>query len=288
MTGQLNADGDFYLLRLVPPVLRARGFRLYTAGKTKADGKCRLVDLWQNGGAAILGHTPPLQLRELKNTAERGLYAPFPHFLEERYRKALAGIFPGRYFRLYASPPPELPALMSAGVAALWRPFLSVKAPLNVADNAVLVPVLPGIQGWRVTPEHALPLGLCVLALTDNATPPLPPGDFLPPVLLAVAARGVHDMVATATGKPAPVFRRIAKVVRNEKSAWRQCGRYLLYDGVETWAAMFRRFLDAGFLLPPVPCQPVILPAELSPGEEAKLAQLLAAEFTGRGSNDRD
>ena len=90
---------EFSLLREIPAVLRARDFRLYT------DGGKRLVDLWQNGGAAILGHTPPSLLRELKNTASRGLYAPFPHFLEGRFLKALSSIFPGRDFRLYAALP---------------------------------------------------------------------------------------------------------------------------------------------------------------------------------------
>jgi glutamate-1-semialdehyde aminotransferase len=95
MNEQKN-DNEFSLLDLVPLVQRARDFRLY------CNGDRRLVDLWQNGGAAILGHTPPAVLREIKNTASRGLYAPFPHFTENRYIKALAKIFPGRKFRLYA------------------------------------------------------------------------------------------------------------------------------------------------------------------------------------------
>jgi hypothetical protein len=40
-------------------------------------------------------------------------------------------------------------------------------------------------------------------------------------------------------------------------------------------AALFRHFLDNGFLLPPVPSQPLILPGVLSQGEEAKLAGVL-------------
>jgi hypothetical protein len=41
------------------------------------------------------------------------------------------------------------------------------------------------------------------------------------------------------------------------------------------YPALFRRFLDNGFLLPPSPSQPAILPGELSPGEAAKLTGLL-------------
>ncbi|MCL2191401.1 MAG: hypothetical protein FWB79_05385 [Treponema sp.] len=274
-----NGDGEFSLLRLVPTVLRARDFRLYTRGK----GKQRIVDLWQNGGAAILGHTPPSQLRELKNTAGRGLYAPFPHFLGDRCVKALSRVFPGRDIRLYAAPPPGLEDLVSTGNAGLWRPFLDPLDPLSVPPNAppVLVPVVPGIQGWRVarTGQDAMPLGFCALAIDgpalEAARVSFPPGDFLPPVLLTVAARGIHDLIAAAPARANPGFPRIAVDVGR---AWQRHGTYLIPRRPrEDWSAMFRLFLEAGFLIPPVPFQPAILPAILSPGEEAKLAGLLAS-----------
>jgi hypothetical protein len=284
MTEKLLSDNEFSLLRLMPTVLRARDFRLYTKG-----GR-RLVDLWQNGGAAILGHTPPSLLRELKNSASRGLYAPFPHFLEGRYRAALSRIFPGRDFRLYAAPPPQLETLVaveSGGLAdvpvsghtvALWRPFHNPAAPLSVPENAppVLIPVVPGIQGWR----GGLPLGLCVLAMNGFEISSLPPGDFLPPVLLAAAARGVYDLIAAAPERANPAYRRIDRALANQVSCrWQRRGIYLTPQqppSPEEWAALFRRFLDNGFLLPPVCSQPLILPGVLSPGEEARLAELLA------------
>ena len=268
MTERFLNDNEFSLLHLAPAVLRARDFRLYAAGSR------RLVDLWLNGGAAVLGHTPPSLLRELKNTASRGLYAPFPHFLEDRYKKALSRVFPGRAFRLYASPPPGLESLPPA---ALWRPFLDPAAPLSVPENAppVLIPIVPGIQGWR----GGLPQGLCVLALGPGFedTAALPPGEFISPVLLSAAARGLYDLIAGARQRAKPFYPRIEKTLRD--SRWRRRGIYLSPaqpPGPEEWADQFRRFLDAGFLLPPVPAQPVILPGILSPGEEAALAGLLA------------
>jgi len=262
---------DFALLRLMPTVLRARDFRLYT------EGGQRIVDLWQNGGAAILGHTPPSLLRALKNTAGRGLYAPFPHFWEGRYRAALSRLFPGRDFRLYAAPPPLLHTLVADQTAALWRPFLDNAAP------PILIPVVPGIQGWR----EGLPLGLCVLAMQNGYEhASLPTGDFLPPVLLAVATRGLYDLIAAAQGdapeRANPVYRRVDQALKN--SCWERRGVYLSLKQTpsgEEWEALFRRFLDNGFLLPPVPSHPLILPGVLSPGEEAQLAALLAID---RGS----
>ena len=274
MSGQFEYSGDFSLLRRIPAVLRARDFRLYTAG-----GR-RLVDLWQNGGAAILGHTPPSMLRELKNTASRGLFAPFPHIMEKRYFKALSLIFPGRNFRLYAIPPPPLAALVAQETAALWRPFVDLKAPLAVPEKAppVLIPVLPGIQGFY----SGLPLGICAVALNpDFEAVSLPPGDLIPPVLLALATRGIYDLIAAAPRRAKPDFSLISKALKNsgpESGLWRRRGIYLMPEHVsaqEEWSALFSRFLDAGFLLPPVPSQPLILPGVLSPGEEAKLAGLL-------------
>jgi len=309
-------NNDFSLLRLLPTVTRARDFRLYT----KAG---RLVDLWQNNGAAVLGHTPPSLLKELKNTASRGLFAPFPHFLETRYHKALSRIFPNRTFLLFAAPPPGLETLIADGTAALWRPFTDPAAPLKVPEDIpVLIPVVPGIQTWR----GSLPLGLCVLAVkedinitpntshsgtearrtqqeinykelsmkieaqSENQTPPtVPPcrcarsfekdSDILPPVLLAVAARGIYDLLAAASTRANLNYPRIAKALKSGESFWRREGIYLTpkHPPSQTeWDALFRRFLENGFLLPPAPSQPLILPGVLSPGEEAKLAGLLA------------
>jgi hypothetical protein len=275
-----NKDPYSLLLRLVPTVLRARDFRLYT-------GAGRLVDLWQNNGAAVLGHTPPSMLREIKNTASRGLYAPFPHFLETRYHKALSGIFPGRSFRLYAAPPPELEKLSADGTAALWRPFADSDAPLMVPESPpVLIPVVPGIQTWRA----GLPMGLCVLAIKEAASigpgdlspGDLSPGDFMPPVLLAAAIRGIYDLISAATARATINYPRIAKALKNGEgqSPWQRSGIYLTprqKPSQTEWAALFRRFLENGFLLPPLSSQPLILPGVLSPGEEAKLASLLAS-----------
>jgi len=261
---------EFSLLRMVPDVLRAREFRLYT----KAG---RLVDLWQNNGAAVLGHTPPSLLRELKNTASRGLYAPFPHFLETRYHKALSGVFPDRTFRLYFAPPPGLETLVANGSAALWRPFVDSALPLGVPESPpILIPVVPGIQTWR----NGLPLGLCVLAVKDGTAIG---GDFLPPVLppvlLAVAIRGIYDLISAASARANLNYPRIEKALKNSsQNFWQRSGIYLTprqKPSQTEWAELFRRFLENGFLLPPLTSQPLILPGVLSPGEEAKLVSLL-------------
>jgi len=262
--------------RLLPHVLRARAYRLYLA-----DGR-RLVDLWLNGGAAILGHTPRNLLREIKNTASRGLYAPLPHFTENRFLKALSKLLPGYSFRIYAAPPEGL-------IAELWHPYAGAGNSVagdcykqlstsenysqqNFQHSPLLIPVIPGIQTWR----GKLPMGLCVVAgKSENDLVQLPESDMLSPILLATATRGIYDIIATPE-RAKPRFLRIAKALKN--SIWQRNGIYLSLKHEPTpeeWEKLFNRFMEVGFLLPPYPCFPVILPGELSDGEEKKLAEVL-------------
>ena len=289
----LQSMAGYALLRTLPPVLRARDFHLYTQGRREEGG--RLVDLWQNGGAAVLGHKPQAVLREFKNAASRGLFGPLPHPLEKRFFKALARIFPRRSFRVYgpgASPAeiweaaglsgpvfdPALPAPSGSGEAeaavSLWRPFLDTAAPLAAPDGgpSILIPVLPGSGPNRS-------FGPLILALDPafGAGHALPPPDLVPPAILAALTKGVYDLIAAAPERGTYPFPRIRAALAG--GLWERRGIYLsLREAPEpaAWTAIFRRFLEGGFLIPPDPGEPLILPGVLSPGEEAALAALLA------------
>jgi hypothetical protein len=279
------SDSQSDLLRLVPPVLRARGYYLYTQGnaKAKADstkdsaGHLRLIDLWLEGGAAVLGHKSSRMVLEMKNAAERGLFSPLPHPLEGRFFKALAQLFPGRAFRIYASGGTLRRALdATAPDIALWRPFVQDSDPLAVSAEPVLIPVIPGLTRWGDT--DGWPCGPAALAIESDyeKAHPFPPSDLIAPVTLAMACRGIYNLIAAAPERGS-ISPGIAKALKN--SAWRRRGIYLGFDPAPdpaAYAELFRRFLDGGFLLPPDSSQPAILPAGLSPGEEAKLAALLA------------
>ena len=273
-------EEEVLLLRLLPPLSRARDFHLYL------EGGRRIVDLWQDSGAAVLGHKPSNVVRELKNAAERGLFAPLPHRQEKRFLKALARFFPGRNFRLYPDGSSLREALKKAGVLArgdepfpdpvfpdlpegqglsglfsLWRPFL----PPCFGDPfspPILIPVLP----WSLGPR--------ALALSDEA-PDLPESAPLSPVLLAAATRALHDLGGPGSKRDLVSFPRIDRAT----ASWIRRGIYLCrypQPDHKIWAELFRYFLDGGFLIPPSPRQPLILPGSLSSGEEAKLARLLS------------
>ncbi|MDR2516947.1 MAG: hypothetical protein LBC88_06145 [Spirochaetaceae bacterium] len=284
---QSEAGGTAARLALLPAISRARGYRLYTAAGT------RLLDLWQYGGRAVLGHKPEGMIRELKNAAERGLFAPFPSPYAGRFIRALSALFPGKHFRVYPGEAALREDLAGAGfprvpfpdsalprhrngpgiLPVYWRPFA------DVPPGAVFVPVLP----FPFTPSPA------VLALAPEEAARFFPGmgdapGVYPlgtpaPVVLAPAIRAVYSLIASPARK-ITAFPKIRRVLEHQTTAvWRRRGIYLsrtVAADEDAWTALFRRFLAAGFLMPPERNAPLILPGVLSPGEEAGLAGFLA------------
>jgi hypothetical protein len=132
-----------------------------------------------------------------------------------------------------------------------------------------MVPVLP--LPWAGDPR------VLVLDGTVEAAFPASGQDLISPVVLAAAARSVWDLIAALPERGVRKFPRLRKALA--QSPWRRRGIYLtLADstGEEAYAVLFRRFLEKGFILPPSPRCPLILPRELSPGEEAALAECLS------------
>lgn len=260
-----STDSGKNPLRLLSPVLRARDFHLYL------EGGRRLVDLWQMGGKAVLGHKPSRTVSELKNAAERGLFAPLPHPAEQRFLKALARLFrreDNRFsFRIYENDSSLLKSLENSGFIGekitVWRPFDGKEN----FSSAFFKPILP----WAFSPS-VLAINLSAGILTNEK---IPQGDLLSPAILAPAARTVYDLLAAGEYGGRPRFPRIEKALAS--SAWSRSGIYLTFNSAVSinWPDLWNRFLEQGFLLPPSPSEPLILPAILSQGEETKLAELL-------------
>ena len=167
---------------------------------------------------------------------------------------------------------------------SLWRPFvesLNVESPGGNEQNAqILIPVLP----W--------PLGPAVLVLDESLDSSFPESELIPPVLLAPAARALYDLAAAmkAHGADRQRYYKIEKVLGEKKSSetkskesyWRRRGIYLTTNvGKEKYEALFKHFLEGGFLLPPSANEPLILPSSMSKGEETKLAELLGFFLDG-------
>jgi hypothetical protein len=259
-----NAAVYMPLLYTAGKIARARGFRLYTE-----DGR-RLVDLWQDGGKALLGHNPAAVSGALKNAAGRGLCAALPSRAEDRFVRALKTLFPaarGCVFldAAFFSAPAELAREINV---PLWRPFAADSGA--VQNNPRFIPVLP----W--------PLAPAVLVRTTDSAPPAeresPPP---PPLILAASTRAIYNLAA-APERGSVRYSRVEAAVSRADSGFQRDGIYLYAreSAASRWESVFSAFLRAGFLIPPAPAYPLILPAGLSPGEEARLAPQMAAART--------
>ena len=77
-------------------VKRAREFYLYT------EKKVRLLDMYLNGGRAILGHKPHSVITQYKRELDRGVYGDLPTKRDGELRRALKALFPDYEAVFYA------------------------------------------------------------------------------------------------------------------------------------------------------------------------------------------
>ena len=94
------------LLRRIGPVRRARGYRLYTGG-----GR-RILDLYQDGGRAILGHGGGGIVTAFKSGLERGPNSPLPSVYTGRLQAAVGDLIPEcRVIRVFSNSERALSAI---------------------------------------------------------------------------------------------------------------------------------------------------------------------------------
>lgn len=117
---------DPELHSLVPPIRRARGYRLYTE-----DGR-RLLDMDQQGGCAILGHRPEHLLNRVKDVLSVGLSAALPSKHDWRAAQRLRALLPGYP---HVSLHPTFAAACAALSRSEYRP--AEFPPAGVRDGAV-------------------------------------------------------------------------------------------------------------------------------------------------------
>ncbi len=250
------------LLRELPAIKRARGYRLYDV-----QGR-RYLDLYQNRGASLLGHRPPAVSVAVKNVISRGLYAPLPSVYERRLAKALFAAFPGyRALRVYANSERLLHALSVLNGAdlsveeipdpvfqdcagkpiAFFRPFLPLPSEHS---PAVLLPIVPA----------PFPFGIALFKEEPGSD--MHPSDVLSPVLLSGAIQALYDLGRYGTSFGEHVWSLF------DMPGWGRRGPYLYpLCGKDAYPDLFREFLGKGILLSPFFPGPSIIPGEFSPGE---------------------
>jgi hypothetical protein len=255
-------------LQRVPALRRSREYRLYTL-----DGR-RLLDCFQDGGRAILGHRTPGMVSRIKNDLERGLSTVLPgrdsDVLAIRLRELVPG---GGNLGCFRNLDRALDCVRGLGETAdpsvtepfapisqivFWRPFLPDKVWQAVleTDPMVVMPLLPGPPILQMQP-----------ALFRRGT--LPRNETVPRVEISCAVSAV-DALSNAQPRgslPVPGFRSV--------------GPYLFLDVETDYDFVFDSFLEGGILLSPEPTVPSIIPAIMSAGERVKLERIAQSVLTG-------
>gem|GEM_PF-134293 len=178
----------------------------------------------------------------------------------------------------------------------LWRPFLGGPDAAGAAGAQwraaarVLLPVLPfpGAFAPQVVCFASTAQRRPVAAGMAAAQDP-PASDLVSPWLLAGLERAALALQQDPRAGGAPAWPQTRSVQRRgsgrlrvpnwagfESSLWRRVGPYLLWTGEEAlpYDEVFRRFLEAGFLLSPEREAPSIIPGRCSHGEFARFVAL--------------
>jgi len=274
----LSDETETRLLRLLPPIRRARLWRLYAE-----DGR-RLLDLWMDGGRSLLGAKGRGLGTSIKAAVDMGLLRPLPSVWEERAKKAVMAAFPG-YSGALAFRNEER-ALREIDIV-LGRPAKVLDSAAREpgpeeADILVIRPFGGGLPRLQAAlPRFALPLLPCPSALgcafvlfRDKADAAAMGGELVPPAALASACGALRELAAFSRGYGEDLWRRSD---RRLGPFFERKGPYLYPRCAEAgYGAFFRLALGAGLLVSPRFDLPSILPADFDDGELAALARASA------------
>ena len=266
-------------------VRRARGYYLYT------EKNVRLLDLWLDGGRAILGRRTGQANLVCKQFLDKGLTGFLPTKADTQLQRALEALLPDypviRWYETQDKAERIAGAVLPVGQNGtvqplpVWRPFLDL-APASDSQE----PIADGIM--LVTPAYPVPCG--IIAAGSRFEERLPPSDVLFPPLAYSLARAFFDLKrkmeelqpkeikiedgqrSGAAGRSARVSHTIVKkrqAALNRKAeaerlipgVWTQKGWYLFPHIPEAeYPAFFLQALDAHVLISPEYGTPSILP----------------------------
>ena len=264
--------------RLLPTIRRAREYHLYD------DRGRRYLDLYQDGGRAILGHRPSGFLTRVKNEMSRGVLLSAPSPAEARLQKELHRAYPG-YSHAALVAASALPGLLADLLQLLHedpRGATRIHDPAAPAGEtppaqvALARPFLPVPEAPILLPRLPLPGFFACQALLIRA--PGVSGDLeerllreappAPPSLRAgeMALQGLRR--AQEEAAPAWAADQLAPL-------WHARGPYLRFrGGAAVYPQVFRAYLEGGYLLSPSFGEPSIVPKIYTEGELAGFLRL--------------
>lgn len=161
-------------------IKRCRGSYLYTSKEV------RLIDLYQEGGRAILGWREGKAMQVLKNTLEKGLWGSYPDVSGKRLEKALGSLFTYcgvshfSHFSWYYETSESI-ALLKKNIPVVY-PWSGISPQgLNSAASSVLF-----------VPPFPFPSIIVGASVSSDS---LPVSDFFSSSMLEAMSRAVYDLI---------------------------------------------------------------------------------------------
>ena len=272
------------LLDRLPVINRARDFRLYTCSGQK------IMDFYQDGGNAVLGHRIPGLSLSMKQSIEKGVLFPCRTRYDSRLKKAvelLAGkeifysvyqgeeaLFSGlgrdipqffpedneKSINIYQdiSKNQENDAQEISGRnlpdrdTVFWHPFSGDSIEELLEKYQFVVPVIP-FPG-TLSPRMVL-----------SKSSSLPANGRVSPVALAAFITAVYSLI----NSPCDLHKIWASEEAQVSRLWSRKGIYLIPQYKDNFhEKIFINLLDKGYLISPDYNVPSILPGKISKGEK--------------------
>jgi len=275
------------LLRLLPPIRRARDYRLY------AENGARFLDLWQDGGRGALGAKGTGLGTLLKAEVDRGRAKPLPSLAEARLEKEILARWPGyAALRFYANAERAEAALARAfGQGRAFGPSGAMGDRGLVFDparrgeagaegaggNAPALLIRPFGEHFIEEGEAAKYRAAVLLLPCPAAFAPVPllfsraedaaslEGDLVPPMALACAYRSLREFAAYSKRVDEAFWRRADK---RTARLFERVGPFLYPRCASgAYAELFKAALARGVLLSPDYCLPSLIPGDFDEGE---------------------
>lgn len=255
-------------------VKRARGCFLYTSKNV------RLVDLYQEGGRAILGWggTP---FTVFKNILNRGVTGSFPSDFDYRLRKAVSSLLSSpRVVFVFSDKMQALRAAVSFSKngTSLWKPWLISASVASTDDNSAVAENDSFQSSDCVVIEPPLPWTQNIFLLAVNTEVlethlahglELPSSAALPPPLSAAISRSIYNMIAELPKRSEKDWFIYDKII---SKYWTRKGPYLFPKiNPSKYGEFICHCLDCGIVISPDYNVPSVVPFAANIGVFSKL-----------------
>lgn len=228
-------------------IKRCRGPYLYTSKEV------RLIDMYQEGGRAVLGWREGKSMQAMKSSLERGLWGDYPGLGQRRLEKALISLFSSCGVPEYLHFSWFYDSFLTDTKA--YEPLLFPWNGLSLKESSIKSDIV-----YFIPP---LPVPSLIIAASKNPSL-LPPVQPLPEYVQEGLARSIYDLIDAFSRRNAHAFGLYDDVL---SAYFERKGSSLIPKvSPEHYDRFVLHCLDCGIVLNPSPSYPSFVPYGVDKG----------------------